>query len=140
VSRQRRRDDKPGPDDPVTGSGVQPAAGNIPAFPTAPHHVAVLLNQQRINAHPGDGYEPLEGYILGMEFTVEAASALAACEIAYSITHSSPGDMHCPDAYGPVVETYFGLAHFRPLSVEDVVEIDGVRYACARFGFRAVPV
>jgi hypothetical protein len=127
VTNRRRKDDEPEPD-----------AGVNPGFPIAPHHVAVLLNQYRVGAQPGDGYEPLEGFILGIEFTVDATGPLAACEIVYSITHSTPGDMHCTEAYRDVIETYRSLAHFRPLTVNDAVEVDGVRYTCARFGFKLV--
>jgi hypothetical protein len=95
--------------------------------------------QPRLDTHPGDGYEPLSGYITAVEFTVDATSPLAACEIAYAVTHSTPGEMHCPPRYRDVVETYRDIGHFRSVSVDDILEVDGARYACSRFGFTLVP-
>jgi hypothetical protein len=110
-----------------------------PRYPFSSYQVTVLLSQQRLEAHPTDGYEPLSGYIKAIEFTVEATSPLAACEIAYGVTNSSPDDMHCELKYREVVKTYHDVGHFRSVAVDDLLEIDGVRYACARFGFRLVP-
>jgi hypothetical protein len=102
------------------------------------HTIAVLLNQEWVSAHPGDGYEPLSGYIRAIEFTVEATSAEAACEVAYAITHSSPDELHCEAKYFDIVRTYAGLAHFRAVAVDDILEVDGETFRCARFGFAKV--
>jgi hypothetical protein len=107
-------------------------------YPVSPYQVTVLLSQQRLEVRPADGYEPLTGYIKAIEFTVEATSPLAACEIAYGVTNSSPDDMHCELTYREVVKTYREVGHFRSVAVDDLLEIDGVRYACARFGFKPV--
>jgi hypothetical protein len=104
----------------------------------ADHKIAVLLNQEWVSAHPGDGYEPLSGYIKAIEFTVEATSPEAACEVAYAITHSSPDELHCEARYFDVVRTYAELAHFRAIAVNDILEVDGESFRCARFGFARV--
>ena len=46
-----------------------------PATGVVAHRVEVLLNQAEVYAHPGDGYEPLSGYVTAIEFTVDAISA-----------------------------------------------------------------
>jgi hypothetical protein len=132
VSRERRRRSQPE----IHG---EPIAAETPAASGAPRQVAVLLKQPPLDSHPGDGYEPLSGYITAVEFVVDATSALAACEIAYAVTNSTPDDMHCPARYRDVVETYRDVGHFRSVSVDDILEVDRVRYACARFGFTLVP-
>jgi hypothetical protein len=133
VSRERRRRGQ------LENHG-EPAAGQTPTSrPAAPHRVAVLLRQPPLDARPGDGYEPLSGYITAVEFIVDATSPLAACEIAYAVTNSSPDEMHCPARYRDTVETYRNIGHFRSVSVDDILAVDGVRYACARFGFKLVP-
>jgi hypothetical protein len=133
VSRIRRR--KGQPDDDTLTTAVE----TPPTRPTAPHQVAVLLKQPRLESRPGDGYEPESGYITAVEFSVDATSPLAACEIAYAVTNSSPDEMHCPARYRDTVETYRNIGHFRSVSVDDILAVDGVRYACARFGFKLVP-
>jgi hypothetical protein len=105
----------------------------------APRHVAVLLNQARIRARPNEGYEPLHGYIKAIEFFVEATSREAACEIAYAVTNSDLTDMHCDPVYVDVVRTYRELAGFRFVTVDDMFEVDGRSFLCARFGFIRVP-
>lgn len=103
------------------------------------HHVAVLLNQEGIYAHPDEGYEPLSGYIMAIEFFVEATSAEAACEIAYAVTNSDLTDLHCDPAYVDVVRTYREIGGFRFVTVDDMFEVDGDSFVCARFGFIRVP-
>ena len=103
------------------------------------YHVAVLLDQTGICAHPGEGYEPLSGHIKAIEFLVNATSPEAACEIAYGITNSTSTEPHCPSRYRGIVETYREIGHFRSVSVNDIFVIDGVQFVCARFGFREVP-
>lgn len=105
----------------------------------APRRVAVLLNQARIGARPNEGYEPLYGYVKAIEFFVEATSREAACEIAYGVTNSDVTDMHCDPVYADVVRTYRELAGFRFVTVDDMFEVDGRRFLCARFGFIRVP-
>jgi hypothetical protein len=105
----------------------------------SPRHVAVLLNQARISARPNEGYEPLYGYIKAIEFFVEATSAVAACEIAYAVTNSDLTDMHCDPVYEDVVRTYREIAGFRFVTVDDMIEVDGRSFLCARFGFIRVP-
>ena len=133
VSKLRRRRGQPEDHGGPTSDETRTAS------PTARHQVAVLLKQPRLDTHPGEGYEPESGYITAVEFTVDATSPLAACEIAYAVTNSSPDEMHCPARYREVVETYRDIGHFRSVSVDDILEVDGVRYACARFGFTLVP-
>jgi hypothetical protein len=105
----------------------------------APRYVAVLLNQARICAHPDEGYEPLYGYIKAIEFFVEATSPEAACEVAYGVTNSDLTDMHCDPVYIDVVRTYREIAGFRFVMVDDMFEVDGRSFLCARFGFIRVP-
>ena len=100
-----------------------------------PHHVAVLLSQQKVCARPGEGYEPLFGYIKAIEFFVDATSPEAACEIAYAVTNSDPAKLHCEAAYIDVVRTYREIAGFRFVTVDDILEVDGQSFLCARFGF-----
>jgi hypothetical protein len=100
-----------------------------------PHDVTVWLNQESVGARPGDGYEPLFGFVKAIEFIVETTSAEAACEIAYAVTNSYSDELHCPRAYLDVVQTYRDLAGFRAMTVDDVLEVDGLRFVCARFGF-----
>lgn len=104
-----------------------------------PRHVAVLLNQARICAHPDEGYEPLYGYVKAIEFLVEATSPEAACEVAYAVTNSELTDLHCDPAYVDVVRTYREIAGFRFVTVDDMFEVDGHSFLCARFGFIRVP-
>jgi hypothetical protein len=103
------------------------------------HQVAVLLNQWRVCAHPSEGYEPLFGYIKAIEFLVEATSPEAACEVAYAVTNSDVNDLHCDDVYLDVVRTYREIGGFRFVTVDDMLEVDGVSFVCARFGFIRVP-
>jgi len=105
----------------------------------ASRHVGVLLNQARVCAHPDEGYEPPYGYIRAIEFFVEATSALAACEVAYAVTNSDLTDMHCDPVYADVVRTYREIAGFRFVTVDDMFEVDGHSFLCARFGFIPVP-
>jgi hypothetical protein len=102
----------------------------------SPRLVTVLLNQEGTYAHPGDGYEPLSGHVKAIEFTVDASSPAAACEIAYAVTNSYPDELHCEAKYLEVVEIYRQIGHFRSVSVDDIFEVDGERFVCARFGFR----
>jgi hypothetical protein len=104
------------------------------------YRVAVLLSQERIYAHPGDGYEPVSGHIKAIEFIVDATSPTAACEVAYGVTNSYTNELHCPANYRKVVETYRDIGGFRSLSVDDFLEVDGERFVCARFGFARIPV
>jgi hypothetical protein len=101
----------------------------------ATRHVTVLLSQDQVGARPGDGYEPLSGYVKAIEFTVEATSPLAACEVAYTITNSFPDELHCEARYYDVVLAYREIGHFRSVGVDDILEVDGERFTCARFGF-----
>ena len=109
------------------------------AMKAASRHVAVLLNQARVCAHPDVGYEPLFGYIKAIEFFVEATSPEAACEIAYGVTNSDLTDLHCDPVYADIVRTYREIAGFRFVTVDDMFEVDGVSFLCARFGFIRVP-
>jgi hypothetical protein len=124
----------------VSGGGVrdQAAEGGGSAMKTS-HHVAVLLNQWRVSALPGEGYEPLSGYIKAVEFLVLATSPEAACEIAYGVTNSELGELHCDEIYLDVVRTYREIGGFRFLTVDDMLEVDGISFVCARFGFIRVP-
>lgn len=109
------------------------------AMKAASRHVAVLLNQARVCAHPDVGYEPLFGYIKAIEFFVEATSPEAACEIAYGVTNSDLTDLHCDPVYADIVRTYREIAGFRFVTVDDMFEVDGASFLCARFGFIRVP-
>lgn len=106
----------------------------------AAHHVAVLLSQERVYAHPGEGYEPLSGHITAIEFLVQATSPEAACEIAYGVTNSEPTDLHCDAAYLDVVSSYREIGGFRSATVGDIFVVDGESFVCARFGFNRIPV
>ena len=103
------------------------------------HHVSVLLNQWRVRAHPNEGYEPLSGYIKAIEFLVEATSPEAACEVAYGVTNSDLTDLHCDTVYLEVVRTYREIGGFRFVTGDDMLEVDGISFVCARFGFIRVP-
>jgi len=102
---------------------------------TTLRRVAVFLNQEKVYARPGEGYEPESGHVKAIEFVVDAASSEAACEIAYGVTNSDPGAMHCDAAYLDVVRTYREVGGFRFVSVGDILEVDGERFVCKRFGF-----
>jgi hypothetical protein len=103
------------------------------------HRVAILLSQERIHVHPGEGYEPLSGYIKAIEFFVDATSPTAACEVAYGVANSYANELHCPANYRDVVETYRDIGGYRSVTVDDIIEVDGERFVCARFGFAWVP-
>ena len=103
------------------------------------HNVAVLLNQWRVRALASEGYEPLSGYIKAIEFLVEATSPEAACEVAYGVTNSDLTDLHCDTVYLEVVRTYREIGGFRFVTVDDMLEVDGISFVCARFGFIRVP-
>ena len=106
----------------------------------AARHVVVLLSQDRVFARPGEGYEPLTGYVMAIEFVVWASSPEAACEIAYGITNSEPWDLHCDASYLDVVKTYREIGGFRSVTVDDIFIVDGETFVCARFGFSRVQV
>ena len=103
------------------------------------YHVTVLLNQGEVLAHPGDGYEPLSGHVKAIEFSLDADSSMAACEIAYAVANSYPMDLHCESKYLDVVRTYREVGHFRSATVGDIFEVDEERFVCARFGFSKLP-
>jgi len=103
------------------------------------YHVTVLLNQGEVLAHPGDGYEPLSGHVKAIEFSLDADSSMAACEIAYAVANSYPMDLHCESKYLDVVRTYREVGHFRSATVGDIFEVDQERFVCARFGFSKLP-
>ena len=115
-------------------SALSPAPSPLPS-----HRVAVLLNQGEVYAHPGEGYEPLSGYVKAIEFDVEAVSAAAACEVAYGVTNSTPSELHCEDRYLDVVRTYREVAHFRSVTVGDMFVVDDEHFVCSRFGFAKSP-
>jgi hypothetical protein len=103
--------------------------------PEAPHHVAVLLNQERVFAHPGEGYEPLSGHVKAIEFDVDAVSPAGACEVAYAVTNSYPAELHCERKYLDVVRTYREIGHFRSVTVGDIFVVNDEWFFCAHFGF-----
>ena len=105
-------------------------------YEDGPTHVTVLLSQYRIDAAPAARYEPFTEHITAIEFSVDAASRRAACEVAYAITNSYPTALHCESEYLDIVRTYREIGHFRSVSVDDVFVVDGERFVCARFGFR----
>jgi hypothetical protein len=55
-------------------------------------------------------------------------------------TNSDLIDMHCDAAYADVVRTYREIGGFRFVTVDDILEVDGRSFLCARFGFVRVPV
>jgi hypothetical protein len=134
VARQRK-----GPD--VSDRRAASArCGERGAPPPVPiHRVTVLLNQGEVYAHPGDGYEPLSGYVRAIDFDVEAISAVAACEVAYGVTNSYPTELHCDSRYIDVVRTYREVGHFRSVTVGDMFVVDEVRFVCSHFGFAKSP-
>ncbi len=101
--------------------------------------MTVLLNQGEVYAHPGEGYEPLSGYVKAIEFDVEAVSAAAACEVAYGVTNSSPSELHCEAKYLDVVRTYREVGHFRSVTVGDMFVVDEEQFLCSHFGFAKSP-
>jgi len=103
------------------------------------HRVKVLLNQGEVYAHPGDGYEPLQGYVKAIEFDVGAISAAAACEVAYGVTNSYPWELHCAPIYLDVVRTYREVGHFRSVTVGDMFAVDEEWFVCSHFGFAKSP-
>lgn len=103
------------------------------------HRVSVLLNQGEVYAHPGDGYEPLSGYVKAIEFDVDAINATAACEVAYGVTNSYPWELHCDTTYLDVVRTYREVGHFRSVTVGDIFVVDDEQFVCSRFGFARSP-
>ncbi len=136
----------------LAGRSTPPAAGRsdngqsiaLPTVSTAlptvlTHRVTVLLNQEEVYAHPGDGYEPLSGYVKAIDFDVEAISATAACEVAYGVTNSSPWELHCDAKYLDVVRTYREVGHFRSVTVGDIFVVGEERFVCSHFGFARSP-
>jgi hypothetical protein len=123
------------PVEPGLGVGGVPNEAPVAPPPPSPHHVEVLLNQAEVYAHPGDGYEPLSGYVTAIEFTVDAVSPLAACEVAYGVTNSYPWELHCADKYLDVVRTYREVGHFRSVTAGDMFVVDEERFVCSHFGF-----
>ena len=105
----------------------------------SPHRVSVLLNQGEVYARPGEGYEPLSGYVRAIDFDVDAISAGAACEVAYGVTNSYPGELHCDAKYLDVVRTYREVGHFRSVTVGDMFVVDEERFVCSHFGFSWSP-
>ena len=108
---------------------------------SVPRHVAVLLNQWRVDALPGEGYEPLAGYIKAIEFFVDATSPEAACEVAYGVTNSELTDHalrpRCTSTWcGPTARSQASDSS-RSMTCS---KSTGVRFVCARFGFIRVPV
>ena len=101
--------------------------------------MTVLLNQGEVYAHPGDGYEPLSGYVKAIEFEVDAISAAAACEVAYGVTNSYPWEMHCESKYLEVVQTYREVGHFRSVTVGDMIVVNEDGFVCSHFGFARSP-
>jgi hypothetical protein len=106
---------------------------------TRTYRVIVLLNQGEVFAHPGDGYEPLSGHVKAIEFSIDAVSSTAACEIAYAVANSYPMDLHCEPKYLDIVRTYREVGHFRSAAFGDIFEVDEERFVCARFGFSKLP-
>jgi hypothetical protein len=107
--------------------------------PVALHRVTVFLNQSEVYAHPGDGYEPLSGYVKAIDFEVDAISAAAACEVAYGVTNSYPWELHCESKYLEVVRTYREVGHFRSITVGDMIVVDEEPFVCSHFGFAKSP-
>jgi hypothetical protein len=112
---------------------------HIAAPPVLIHRVTVLLNQGEVYAHPGEGYEPLSGYVKAIEFDVEAVTAAAACEVAYGVTNSYPSELHCEAKYLDVVRTYREVGHFRSVTVGDMFVVDEEQFLCSHFGFAKSP-
>jgi hypothetical protein len=102
--------------------------------------VTVLLDQGEVLAHPGDGYEPLSGHVKAIEFSVDASSPMAACEIAYAVANSYPMELHCEPKYLDVVRTYREVGQFRSFTAGDIFLVDGEPFVCARFGFSELSV
>ena len=69
-----------------------------------PHHIAVLLSQQKVCARPGEGYEPLFGYIKAIE-SLSTPPAPRRLRDRYAVTNSDPAKLHCEAAYIDVVRT-----------------------------------
>jgi hypothetical protein len=119
--------------------GGTPAEERVVLPPVSSHRVEVLLNQAEVYAHPGDGYEPLSGYVTAIEFTVDALSSIAACEVAYGVTNSYPWELHCDAKYLDVVRTYREVGHFRSVAAGDMFMVDEERFLCSHFGFDTSP-
>jgi hypothetical protein len=133
-----RRSHQP-PVEPDLCAGGAPGEGRVAPPPASPHRVEVLLNQAEVYAHPGDGYEPLSGYVTAIEFTVDAVSSGAACEVAYGVTNSYPWELHCEPKYLDVVRTYREVGHFRSVTAGDMLVVDEERFVCSHFGFSKSP-
>jgi hypothetical protein len=121
------------------GAASAPCEEHTASPPVSSHHVTVLLNQGEVYAHPGDGYEPLSGYVMAIDFIVEAISAAAACEVAYGVTNSYPWELHCEAKYLDVVRTYREVGHFRSVTVGDIFVVNEERFVCSHFGFFQSP-
>jgi hypothetical protein len=66
-------------------------------------------------------------------------TGLAACETVFAILNSYPEEMFCDRKYLALVEAFRGCRN-RSMSVGDVLDVDGVRYECADFGFKTTAV
>ena len=127
------------PVDAIPQEGSEPLRQHGTELVKRTYHVTVLLNQGEVFAHPGDGYEPLSGHVKAIEFSIDAVSSMAACEIAYAVANSHPTDLHCEPKYLDIVRTYREVGHFRSATVGDILEVDEERFVCARFGFSKLP-
>lgn len=114
-------------------------AGSMGLRTMSSHRVSVLLNQGEVYVWLGEGYEPLTGYVRAIDFEVDAISAAAACEVAYGVTNSYPGELHCDAKYLDVVRTYREVGHFRSVTVGDVFVVGEERFVCSHFGFARSP-
>jgi len=64
-------------------------------------------------------------------------SGTEAAELAFSISNSSPGAMHCAPQFEKEVVRW-RRKHLRSMSVGDVVQADGSVWICAEVGFRVL--
>ncbi len=83
---------------------------------------------------PDDEYAFDEIYTIVVD-----GEGLVACETAFAIFNSHPDEMFCHWKYLGDVESFRNLGK-RSMSVGDVLDVDGVRYKCANFGFEKMEV
>lgn len=91
-----------------------------------------------------DFRETCMGYVPGVEYVTsfvlivdDDMEPLEACELAYALCNSYPGELHVAAEYSREVELYRRFKN-RSLSVGDVVSVDGVEYSVDDCGFSQV--
>ncbi len=93
------------------------------------------LNKSSVRVH----FAERDGTMIEVFDLEVEGSGLAACETVYAILNSYPDEMFCAEKYRASVEAFRKQGR-RSMSVGDVLDVDGVRYECAKVGFETTAV